>query len=109
MVDTNGHNGGDDLDRRIAEAQVQHQRGISPAEGRAETRGWAIGIEFVGTVLVSGFIGWGIDHWAGLGTAPWAMIVMLMLGFIAGVRRAAQTSAQFDGDAGNDTPGKPGA
>ena len=102
-------NGPDDLDSRIARAKAEHNKGTTTAEAASENRGWAIGIEFVGTVLVSGFIGWGIDHWAGLGTAPWAMIVMLVLGFIAGVRRAAQTSAQFDGDAGNDTPGKPGA
>lgn len=103
MTDSSGNGGGNDLDRRIAEAQAKHTRGISDAEGRAETRGWAIGIEFVGAVLVSGFIGWAIDNWAGLGTRPWGMIVMLVLGFAAGTRRAMQTSSQFDGDPGNDS------
>lgn len=93
---------GDDLDRRITEAQERRQRGVSAAEGNAETRGWAVGIEFVGAVLVSGFIGWAIDNWAGLGTAPWGMIVMLVLGFAAGTRRAMKTSAQFDTDPSND-------
>ena len=102
MTDSGGNGGGDDLDRRIAEAQAKHSRGISDAEGRAETRGWAVGIEFVGAVLVSGFIGWAIDNWAGLGTRPWGMVVMLVLGFAAGVRRAMQTSSQFDSDPGND-------
>lgn len=92
----------DDLDRRIADAEARQKHGVSRAEGRAETRGWAIGIEFVGAVLVSGFIGWAIDHWAGLGTAPWTMVVFLLLGFAAGVRRAMQTSKQFDSDPGND-------
>ncbi len=101
MADSNGTNG-DDLDRRIAEAQAKQDGGMTRAEGRAETRGWAIGVEFVGAVLVSGFIGWAIDNWAGLGTAPFGMIGMLVLGFAAGVRRAMQTSAQFDGDAVND-------
>lgn len=90
--------GPDDLDRRIADAKASHERGISRAEGRAESRGWAVGIEFVGVVLVSGFIGWLIDNYAGLGTAPWAMIVLLVLGFIAGTRRAMTTSASFDSD-----------
>ena len=103
MTDSSGNGGGQDLDRRIAEAQAKQTRGISDAEGRAETRGWAIGIEFVGAVLVSGFIGWGIDNWAGLGTRPWGMIVMLVLGFAAGTRRAMQTSSQFDSDPGNDS------
>ncbi len=71
---------------------------VSSAEGAAESRGWAIGIEFVGVVLVSALIGWAIDHHAGLGTAPWAMIVMLVLGFVAGVYRAMKTSSQFDAE-----------
>lgn len=103
MTDSSGNGGGDNLDRRIAEAQAKHERGISPAEGRAESRGWAVGIEFVGAVLVSGFVGWAIDNWTDLGTRPWGMIIMLVLGFAAGTRRAMQTSRQFDTDPGNDT------
>ena len=91
----------DDLDRRIQDAKAAHDRGISGAEGRAEGRGWAVGIEFVGAVLVSAFIGWLIDRFAG--TAPWAMITFLILGFAAGVRRAMQTSAQFDSDPSSDS------
>lgn len=91
-----------DLDRRLAEAEARQRRGVTNAEGRAETRGWAVGIEFVGTVLVATFIGWAIDNWSGLDSAPWGMIVLLVLGFAAGVRRAVQTSAQFDSDPGND-------
>lgn len=97
MADSNGNNG-DDLDRRIAEAQSRQHHGATSAEGKAETRGYAVAVEFVGVVLVSGFIGWAIDEWAGLGTRPFAMIAMLVLGFAAGVRRAMQTSAEFDSD-----------
>lgn len=86
----------DELDRRIADAKAANERGVSSAEGRSESRGWAVGIEFVGAVLVSAFLGWLIDRW--LGTAPWAMIVLLLLGFAAGTRRAMKTSAQFDAD-----------
>lgn len=102
MTDSSENRGGDDLGRRIADAQAQHSRGLTAAEGRAETRGWAVGIEFVGTVLVGAFLGWAFDNWAGLGTRPWGMIVMLVLGFAAGTRRAMQTSAEFDTDPGND-------
>lgn len=86
----------DDLDARIARAKAEHGAGVTSAEAKAESRGWAIGIEFVGVVLVSAAIGWGIDTYAGLGTKPWVMIGMLVLGFAAGVYRAAQTSTQFD-------------
>jgi ATP synthase protein I len=95
-------NGPDDLDRRIAEAKANQIRGKGSAQARSESRGWAVGIEFVGAVVVSGFIGWMIDKHAGLGTAPWGMIVMLVLGFAAGTRRAMQTSVQFDAEPKND-------
>ena len=88
-------NGNDALDARIAAAKAASAH-PSTADAQAEGRGWAIGIEFVGAVLVSAFIGWLIDRFAG--TAPWAMIVMLLLGFAAGTRRAMQTSKQFDAD-----------
>lgn len=92
------HNRPDDLDGRIARAKAERSTGVSSAEARSENRGWAVGIEFVGVVLVSAAIGWGIDTYAGLGSKPWAMIAMLVLGFVAGVYRAVKTSAQFDAD-----------
>jgi len=39
--------------------------------------------EFVSGVLVGAGLGWLLDHW--LGTSPWGMIVLLLLGFVAGV------------------------
>jgi ATP synthase protein I len=86
----------DDLDRRIAEAKAKIDRPVTAGEGAAESRGWAVGIEFVGTVLVSAAIGYFIDRAAG--TRPWVMIALLVLGFVAGVYRAQKTSAQFDAD-----------
>jgi ATP synthase protein I len=85
----------DELDARIAAAKAANTRPVA-TDARAEGRGWAVGIEFVGAVLVSAAIGWGIDRAAG--TAPWAMIILLGLGFAAGTRRAMQTSKQFDTD-----------
>lgn len=94
---------GDELDRRIAEAKAAHEEhGLTVAQSRAEGRGWAVGVEFVGTVLVSGLIGWGIDNYSGLDTGPWAMIVLLLLGFAAGTRRALITSKQFDAVSDDD-------
>lgn len=87
----------DALDERIAAAKAANTRPMA-ADGAAEGRGWAVAIEFVGVVLVSAALGWLIDTYAGLGTKPWAMIVLLVLGFVAGTRRAMQTSKQFDAD-----------
>jgi len=94
----------DELDRRIAAAKEAEQRlsGERPVnEGKAESRGWAVGVEFVGAVLVSAFIGYLLDRW--LGTKPWLMIVFLLLGFAAGLRRAIVTSSKFDTNSTNDT------
>jgi len=102
VTDSSEQNGGDNLDRRIAEAQAKHERGISRAEGSAETRGWAVGIEFVGSVLVMGMLGWALDNWAGIGTRPWGMIVGVVLGFVVGTYSAMKASRQFDTDPGND-------
>lgn len=94
----------DELDRRIAAAKKAEQRlsGSQPAaaEGKVESRGWAIGVEFVGAVLVSTLIGFFLDRW--LGTKPWLMILFLLLGFAAGLRRAIVTSSKFDADSTND-------
>lgn len=91
----------DDLDSRIARAKAERSTGLTSAQASSENRGWAIGIEFVGVVLVSTAIGWGIDSYAG--TRPWAMIGMLVLGFVAGVYRAMKTTAQFDADPSGTT------
>ncbi len=96
MADDRRQDGADDLDERIKDAQGRQRSAMTHEEGRAESRGWAVGIEFVGAVLVSGAIGWGIDQW--LDSGPWAMIILLVLGFAAGTRRAMTTSAQFDSD-----------
>ena len=93
-------NGPDDLDSRISRAKAEQSRGVTDAAGRSETRGWAIGIEFVGTVLVGAFIGYLLDTW--LNTTPWLMLVLLVLGFAAGTMRAMKTSNQFDADPSND-------
>lgn len=42
-----------------------------------------VGSEFIAAVIVGAVIGWGVDRLAG--SAPWGMIVFLMLGFVAGV------------------------
>lgn len=92
----------DDLDRRIADAKAhaEGQRPAAASEGAAENRGWAVGIEFVGSMLVGGLIGYFIDRWAG--TAPWLMIVFLGLGFAAGLRRAILMSKKFDTNLSDD-------
>jgi ATP synthase protein I len=54
---------------------------------RANAQGMSIALrvvsEFVSGVIVGAGLGWLIDRW--LGTSPWGMIILLLLGFVAGV------------------------
>lgn len=51
--------------------------------------------EFVVAILVGVGLGWAIDKY--FGTAPWAMIIMLPMGFIAGVRNIMRASGLQSG------------
>ncbi len=89
----------DELGRRIAEAKRANglDASAAPVVG-GENKGMAVGVEFIGAVLVATFIGWALDRW--LGTKPWLTIGMLVLGFAAGIYRAMVTSRQLDAAAG---------
>jgi len=67
-------------------------RAAPPSDGpgvdRATTasgyaRGFRLSSELVAGVLVGAGLGWGIDRL--LGTSPWGLTVLLLLGFAAGV------------------------
>lgn len=88
-----------DLDRRLSEAQEREAKQTASSPN-AESRGWAAGVEFIGCVLVGGLLGYGIDRY--FGTAPWAMIVLFLLGFVAGIRSVMRQKSSFDGNPNND-------
>jgi len=57
------------------------------ASARVNAQGMSVALrvvsEFVSGVIVGAGLGWLIDRW--LGTTPWGMIILLLLGFVAGV------------------------
>jgi ATP synthase protein I len=58
--------------------------GASPrADSSAMARGFRLSTELVGGVLLGAALGWLLDRW--LGTSPWGLIVLVLLGFAAGV------------------------
>ena len=57
--------------------------GPSTADPSAMARGFRLSTELVAGVLVGAALGWLLDRW--LGISPWGMIVLLLLGFAAGV------------------------
>ena len=78
-------------------------------------RGMRIGTEFIAAILVGAVIGYLID--LGLGTSPWGLLIMLLVGFAAGILNVTRVVAQMnaaspapagsdlgpDGDADDDT------
>ncbi len=81
--------GASDLDDRIARARAAGERhgSAAPSDGAdlgiesAMSFGLRAGSQFVSAVLVGGGLGWAIDRW--LGTKPFAMLILMVLMFIA--------------------------
>ncbi|HWJ89220.1 MAG TPA: AtpZ/AtpI family protein [Pelagibacterium sp.] len=57
-------------------------------------RGLRIGAEFVAAILVGSGIGYLIDLLAG--TSPWALLIMFMLGFGAGILNVTRVVAELN-------------
>lgn len=58
------------------------------ARGRAMGKGFRLASELVAAMIVGPGLGLGVDRLAG--TAPWGLLVGILLGFAAGVRNVAQ-------------------
>lgn len=70
--------------------EVRREAGLEKAQERkaeASRKGYAeamkLSSEFIAAIAVGGVLGWVLDRYAG--TSPWGMIVLLLLGFCAGV------------------------
>ena len=81
----------EDLRRRVAAARTDSASSTPPPQSPASLA-LRFGGEFGAAVIVGALLGYGADHF--LSTAPWGMLIGLMLGFAAGVVnvvRVAQT------------------
>ena len=78
-----------DLAARIARAQgrdtaeTDAQGGVRTRDMTGLSRALRLGSEFIAAILVGAGSGFLLDQW--LGTSPWILLVMLMVGFAAGV------------------------
>ncbi len=79
------------LDDRLKKARSVSQDGTNAGSGGTDNappsaagRAWKMGIELVIAVVLGLVLGKAIDDW--LGTTPAALLVGLMIGFIAGIR-----------------------
>jgi len=97
-----------DLANRIKKAQdarlAANGGNVASRQGdmSALARGLRIGTEFVAAILVGTGIGYVIDQVAG--TGPWAMLIMFMMGFAAGILNVIRVVAEFN--ARNAAPGQ---
>ena len=88
-----------DLAARIARAererQVAEKAGEAPARDMSGwNRGMRLGSEFIAAILVGTGIGYLLDTW--LKTGPWLMLVMLMVGFAAGVLNVVRSANEMN-------------
>ena len=72
----------------VEKTEIEHSRAkVAVGPDRATTGGMAAGFrvvsELLAGVLVGGLVGYGLDRW--LGTAPWIMLLLLFIGFAAGL------------------------
>ncbi|WEX78181.1 AtpZ/AtpI family protein [Sinorhizobium numidicum] len=73
---------GDDIaSKRTEESEDVEVRAAESRKGYAAAM--KLSSEFIAAIVVGAFLGYLLDHFAG--TGPWGMIVLLLLGFCAGV------------------------
>ncbi|MCJ2037733.1 AtpZ/AtpI family protein [Methylobacterium sp. E-041] len=100
---------------RRLETQIERKRPPAPpahssrsgSSGSPSSLGQAMTLstEFVAGVIAGGVLGWIFDRM--LGTKPWGLIVLLMLGFVAGVFNVMRASGFAGARSGRDTPRDP--
>lgn len=89
-----------DLASRIASAKREREREDNRSNRDASpemsgmARGLRIGTEFIAAVLVGAGIGYLID--LGLGTSPWGLLILLLMGFAAGILNVIRVVAEMN-------------
>jgi ATP synthase protein I len=74
------------LDRRLDQEREAEERANRPSGAMASMPGMAralrLAADFIAGVLLGVGLGWGFDRL--LGTSPWGLLVLSLLGFVAG-------------------------
>lgn len=100
-------------DRLTLLARRLEERTSGPASGppgkeptRADTQGIAqalrLSTEFIAGIAAGAFLGWISDRF--IGTRPWGLIVLTMLGFAAGIMNVMRAAGML-GSAAKPSPG----
>ncbi|PZR85695.1 MAG: ATP F0F1 synthase subunit I [Stutzerimonas stutzeri] len=78
------------LKRATNQTEAEIRREAVPSDSSGIGQAMRLSTEFVAGIIVGGGLGWAVDKW--LGTAPFGMIVLLMLGFGAGVMNVVRAA-----------------
>jgi len=90
-----------ELDARLHKARQKEDERVTRLAKTAPEKPGAgaamrIAVEMISALLVSGGIGWYLDDW--LGTRPWVMLAMLLLGCGVGLRNTYRTAMRLNAD-----------
>ncbi|MFC5557398.1 AtpZ/AtpI family protein [Methylobacterium iners] len=82
------------IERKRPEASPAHSSRSGSAGGPSPLgQAMRLSTEFIAGVIAGGILGWMFDHY--LGTKPWGMIVLLMLGFATGIYNVMRVSGSL--------------
>jgi ATP synthase protein I len=90
----------DAIDKRLEEVRARNapKSNVDPRQrGQAMGQGLRIAVDLVVGVAFGGFVGWWLDRY--FGTAPWLMVVLLILGFAAGMMNVIRTARRMQAQA----------
>lgn len=83
-----------DLNKRLGrDKKEDKEKSSGPSSRNSYGNAFRLSSEFVSAILVGTIIGYGIDWLAG--TTPWAMILFLLLGFVAGVLNVLRAAGEL--------------
>lgn len=81
----------DELDKKLEKVRKNETKGDSPRpKNIMNSYAFRIASEFITGPLVGGFLGWWLDNW--FNTLPLFFLILLMLGFAAGVINVMRTA-----------------
>ena len=88
-----------ELGKRLDDVRVRKAppTADSRARGAAMSEAFKITAELLVGVIVGGGIGWALDRY--LGTAPWLLILFLLLGFAAGMSNVIRSARRMQAQA----------